>query len=278
MVFLEKNYCLRGVRQGDPLSPLLFVLAADLLQTILNKAMHLGLVTSPLQVESCPDFPIVQYADDTLVILQADAKQLHCLKALLNTFADATGLKVNYNKSSMIPINVPEEKMEILINTFHCKKESFPIKYLGVPLGLHKPTVEQCFPLVTRLQKKIVGLSTFMTLAGRLLLVKSVLNSLLIYLMGCLDVPVTIKTQAIKYLRHCLWRGPDLEDHRPAMVAWSTVCRPKIQGGLGVIDIFVQNKALLLKNLHKFYNRHNIPWVNLIWESYYSNDSLPGNS
>ena len=260
------------------MSPLLFVLAADLLQTILNKAMHLGLVTSPLQVESCPDFPIVQYADDTLVIMQVDAKQLHCLKALLNTFADATGLKVNYNKSSMIPINVPEEKMEILINTFHCKKESFPIKYLGAPLGLHKPTVEQCFPLVTRLQKKIVGLSTFMTLAGRLLLVKSVLNSLLIYLMGCLDVPVTIKTQAIKYLRHCLWRGPDLEDHRPAMVAWSTVCRPKNQGGLGVIDIFVQNKALLLKNLHKFYNRHNIPWVNLIWESYYSNDSLPGNS
>ena len=56
------------------------------------------------------------------------------------------------------------------------------------------------------------------------------------------------------------------------------MCRPKNQGGLGVIDIFVQNKALLLKNLHKFYNRHNIPWVNLIWESYYSNDSLPGNS
>ena len=123
------------------------MLAADLLQTILNKAMHLGLVTSPLQVESCPDFPIVQYADDTLVILQADAKQLHCLKALLNTFADATGLKVNYNKSSMIPINVPEEKMEILINTFHCKKESFPIKYLGAPLGLHKPMLSNVFRL-----------------------------------------------------------------------------------------------------------------------------------
>ena len=166
--------------------------------------MHLGLVTSPLQVESCPDFPIVQYANDTLVILRADAKQLHCLKALLNTFADATGLKVNYNKSSMIPINVSEEKMEILINTFHCKKESFPIQYLGTPLGLHKPIVEQRFPLVTRLQKKLVGLSSFMTMAGRLLLVKYVLNSLLIYLMGCLDVPVTIKSQAIKLLRHCL--------------------------------------------------------------------------
>ena len=53
------------------------------------------------------------------------------------------------------------------------------------------------------------------------------------------------------------------------MVAWSTVCRPKNQGGLGVMDIFVQNKALLLQNLHKFYNMHSIPWVNLIWDTYY---------
>ena len=44
------------------------------------------------------------------------------------------------------------------------------------------------------------------------------------------------------------------------------------------MDIFVQNKALLLKNMHKFYNRHNIPWVNLIWETYYSNDLLPGSN
>ncbi|XP_073359845.1 uncharacterized protein [Aegilops tauschii subsp. strangulata] len=95
----KKNYCRRGVRQGDPLSPLLFVLAADLLQSILNKAMSQGLITSPLQVQSNPDFPVVQYADDTLVLIQADTRQLLCLKALLNTFATATGLKVNYLKS-----------------------------------------------------------------------------------------------------------------------------------------------------------------------------------
>ena len=77
--------------------------------------------------------------------------------------------------------------------------------------------------------------------------------------MGCLDVPVTTKTYVIKYLRHYLWRGPDLEDHTPVMVAWTTVCRPKDQGGLGVLDIFEQNKALLLKNLDKFYKRHVIP-------------------
>jgi hypothetical protein len=51
---------------------------------------------------------------------------------------------------------------------------------------------------------------------------------------------------------------------------------PENQGSLGVLDITVQNNALLIKNLHKFYNRLDIPWVNLIWDSYYRNDSLPG--
>ena len=102
----KKIYCRRGVPQGDPLSPLLFVIAADLLQSVINKAMGMGLLHPPLQINSSSDFPIVQYADDTLLIMQADSRQLICLKALLNTFASATGLKVNYQKSIMVPINI----------------------------------------------------------------------------------------------------------------------------------------------------------------------------
>ncbi|WVZ94823.1 hypothetical protein U9M48_040667, partial [Paspalum notatum var. saurae] len=54
------------------------------------------------------------------------------------------------------------------------------------------------------------------------------------------------------------------------------VCLPKEQGGLGVIDLKVHNTCLLLKNLHKFFNKENLPWVNLIWTSYYQNFTLPG--
>jgi hypothetical protein len=69
----KKFYCKRGVRQGDPLSPLLFVLAADFLQTILNKAMHSGVMTPPLPRNVNPDFPVIQYADDTLIVIKANA-------------------------------------------------------------------------------------------------------------------------------------------------------------------------------------------------------------
>jgi hypothetical protein len=64
-------HCKRGVRQEDPLSPLLFVLAADLLQSIINKARQQGLLQLPLTENCGQDFPIVQYADDTLLILEA---------------------------------------------------------------------------------------------------------------------------------------------------------------------------------------------------------------
>lgn len=61
-------YCRRGVRQGDPLSPLIFVLAADLLQSILNKAKDQGLFKLPITNRVGQEFPIAQYADDTLII------------------------------------------------------------------------------------------------------------------------------------------------------------------------------------------------------------------
>jgi hypothetical protein len=57
------------------------------------------------------DFPIVQYADDTLLFMKADAQHLFFLKSLLNCYAQSTGLRVNYQKSQMLPINVSDEKI-----------------------------------------------------------------------------------------------------------------------------------------------------------------------
>jgi hypothetical protein len=64
-------YCRRGVRQGDPLSPLLFVLAVDLLQSILDKTKDVGILKLPIRVGYTDDFLIIQYADDTLLIMEA---------------------------------------------------------------------------------------------------------------------------------------------------------------------------------------------------------------
>lgn len=106
--------------QGEPLSPLLFVLAADLLQTVVNKAWQCGVIKHPISESFQEDYPIVQYADDTLLILQGDARILFNLKGLLRSYSDSTGLHVNFAKSFLVPVNMTDERATHLANTFGC--------------------------------------------------------------------------------------------------------------------------------------------------------------
>jgi hypothetical protein len=138
----KKFYCKRGVRQGDPLSPLLFVLAADLLQVVLNKAMSQGIIRAPINGMACPDFHVIQYADDTLVVLKANARELICLKALLQTFTASTSLKVNYSKSCMMPINMDSTRLQHFANSINCKPGTLPFAYLIA--GMMAPEKSWC--------------------------------------------------------------------------------------------------------------------------------------
>jgi hypothetical protein len=171
-------HCRRGVRQGDPLSPLLFVLAADFLQTLLNKAKDLNILKLPIPLAYTNDFLIIQYADDTLIIMEGCARQLVFLKSLLHSFANSTGLKVNYAKSMMVPINIDDHKLELLANTLGCATGFMPFTYLGLPLGITKPKVVDFLPLVSKCERRLVSISKFLSQAGKLQMTNVVLSAL----------------------------------------------------------------------------------------------------
>jgi hypothetical protein len=105
---------------------------------VINDACTNGLLRLPIQAQDS-DFPMVQYADDTLLIMQADSTQLQYFKALVNDFAMSTGLKVNFNKYIMIPINVTDDKTSSLAVEFGCQIGSMPFTYLDLSMGTTKP-------------------------------------------------------------------------------------------------------------------------------------------
>jgi hypothetical protein len=163
-----------GKKNCYPLSPLLFIGVSDLLQGMVNHMFQIGVLHAPLNIPNT-DFTIVQYADDTLLILQACPIQLAALKILLEDFAQATGLKVNSAKSCLVSINTSEDNLQVLSQTFGCAIGSLPFTYLGLPLGVTKPIVQDMSPLVGLVERRLNASARFLGYGGRLEFVRSVL-------------------------------------------------------------------------------------------------------
>jgi mannosylglycoprotein endo-beta-mannosidase len=114
-------------------------------------------------------------------------------------------------------------------------------------MGLTKPQVKDYAPLICRIERRMSAASLYLSLAGRLQLVNSVISSLPTYYMCTLKIPITVIEIIDKYRKNCLWRGREFRAKGYNLAAWSLVRRPKAKGGLGVINLSLQNDALLLK-------------------------------
>jgi hypothetical protein len=114
----------------------------------------------------------------------------------------------------------------------------------------------------------------YLSYGEKLRLVNSILSFLPTFYLSTLKVYHWVIKEFNKYRRHCLWRKKDLDDNSAPLPAWEFVCRPKDQGGLGVINLLVQNDRLLMKHLHNFFNQRDLPCVKLVWGTYYSS-ALP---
>lgn len=95
------------------------------------------------------------------------------------------------------------------------------------------------------------------------------------YAICTLKLHATVDNHIDKLSRGALWRGKEMDARGKALVAWNKCVIPKEKGGLGIKIIRLQNEALLLKHLDKFYNKKDIPWVNLVWHTYYSDSQIP---
>jgi hypothetical protein len=206
--------------------------------------------------------------------MEASAPQLVCLKALLHTFAESTGLRINYSKSQMISINLPDSKAETLARTFGWQLSTVPFTYLGLPMGTTKPKIEDLSPIMGIIERRLSACSSLLSPSGRIEMENSVITPTTTYAMCTTKSKKGAIGNIDRIRKQCIWRGNNTDKKGGNLAAWPLVIKPKNKGGLGVLNLRLQNDALLLKHLHKFYSRQDIPWVNLIWLTYYT-DKVP---
>jgi Reverse transcriptase (RNA-dependent DNA polymerase) len=140
---------------GDPLSPMLFILATDVLQEMLQGANRLLHNTISKKIES--SIVALQYADDMVVITSPDPEPLLSTSLIIDTFSRASGLRVNAQKNSFIPFNLMDLETQTTTLITRYKKQSLPIKYLGLPLTVTKPTQDLFIPLIEQVEHRIEG-------------------------------------------------------------------------------------------------------------------------
>lgn len=139
-----------------------------------------------------------------------------------------------------------EEKRRILVD-FPFAEGSLPVRYLDLPLMTQAMRRQDYMPLVERIRNKISSwTSRYLSYAGRLQLISFVLMSIINFWAGVFRLPSKCMKELEQLCASFLWSGPDLKTSG-AKVAWSEICKPKKEGGLGIRSLKEVNSVYGLK-------------------------------
>ncbi|GAU48580.1 hypothetical protein TSUD_369510 [Trifolium subterraneum] len=236
----------KGLRQEDPLSPFLFLIAAEGLTGLVNKAINIGKFQG-FKVHDNLQFPILQFADDTVLICEGSWVNVSTIKTILRGFELVSGMKINFVKSKIYGINVDEFFLEAAANFLLCRAETIPFKFLGLPVGANPRRLNTWKPVVDSMKQRLSSWSgRHLSIGGRVTLINSVLSSLPLYFFSFFKAPKGVINELIKIQRNFLWGG-GLEVKKLCWVSWVNFCLPKDKGGLGVKDLELFNQSLLCK-------------------------------
>lgn len=238
-----------GIRQGDPVSPYLFILCAEGLSALLkkyaaNKWLH--------GVKICRKAPVIThmlFADDCYLYCKTNEGEAIRLLEMLERFEKATWQKVNSAKSSVFfSTNTSVSNRNSVCEVLNMVEADERNKYLGLPciLGRKKSSLLGCLKeKVTKRIQSWEGRWNFN--GGKEILIKSVAQTLPNYAMNFFLLPVEITKDIERTLAKYWWNSNSIQQSSIHWMSWSRLCSHKMSGGMGIRDLRDFNMAMLGK-------------------------------
>ncbi|KAM1778355.1 hypothetical protein ACFX12_039860 [Malus domestica] len=265
----------RGIRQGDPLSPFLFLLVGEVFSCLIQKAVHDKLLDGVKLGASGPIISHIFFADDTLLFLKADGKNCRNLVDLINMYCDASGQQVNFQKSSVyFGANIPERVSAELTNILRIKVVHDLGAYLGVP-AIWGRSKKRGLPYIKeRIMGKVQGWKhKFLSTAEREVLVKAVVQAIPAYPMYIFKFPATV-CHDFDTLIADFWWGSQGAKRKTHWVSKEVLGLPKDLGGLGFRNFSEFNDALLAKQCWRLISDPTSLWARVVKARYFLNCSF----
>lgn len=219
----------KGLRQGDPLSPYLFVIALEVFSQMLNVKFRAGDIgyhpnTADLEVTH------LAFADDLMIFFDGEKNSLANIVDTMELFATWSGLRMNKEKTELFVGGLNQAETTDL-TSLGFTLGSMPVRYLGLPLMHRKLRISEYRPLLVKISGHFTAWSSKkLSYAGRAELIKSVIYGNINFWTSAFVLPKGCLQQIQSLCSRFLWTGK-VTDRGVAKIAWSTVCLPKKRRG-----------------------------------------------
>ncbi|KAL6225315.1 hypothetical protein ACLB2K_004165 [Fragaria x ananassa] len=238
----------RCLRQGDAISPYLFLVCAEVLSRMINEAETNDRIHG---IRVCTGAPVVNhlfFADDSFIFSKAEVEDVLSMKHIFVAYERMSGQQINYDKSCIsFSKNVPVWKQDDLAAMLGVKRVLKHDKYLGLPTELSYSKDEAFRFLVDRVRKQTQGWrDKTLSGAGKEVLIKSIIQSISTYVMSCFKLPGHLCKEMHQLMAKFGW-GEFGDERKIRWISWDRLCSTKKEGGLGFRDMNVFNRALLAK-------------------------------
>ncbi|XP_021837769.2 uncharacterized protein [Spinacia oleracea] len=238
-----------GIRQGDPLSPFLFLFCMDILSRMLQLGNDLKQFKGISLSRGSPQLTHLFFADDALVFFNATNETCGVIASILQRFCGISGQQLNLQKSLFkVSPNTPVEVRLGFKDILQMKLVQNLGTHLGVPIDLEGKKYSNFQFIVDKVACKISAWNSCnLSQSQKLVLINSILLAMASHVLSCMEVPLAITSKLDSIITRFFWAGK--EGSGLHWVKRSTLQLPRGLGGLGVRSVSCLNKALLMRQV-----------------------------